>query len=189
MIIDYVLLAQAVTKYKYLGYQFVEVPWMVTPQTSQITKPPGAEGFILTDGKHLIGSAEQGFIQASASFKYNRKLASISPCFRKNDNRDYYHQETFMKLELFIQTIKKPWDKVYKLINDASQVFEELGIKKVYFNQTSESNLDIEAITKYGNLELGSYGYRHVGETYFIYGTGLALPRFQMALEEQDNEL
>jgi hypothetical protein len=43
--------------------------------------------------------------------------------------------------------------------------------------QTSETNWDITL----DSIEIGSYGMRELAELTFIYGTGLALPRFNQA--------
>ena len=40
-----------------------------------------------------------------------------------------------------------------------------------------ESDIGKDIVRLY-DIELGSYGYRKLGNAYFAYGTGLALPRF-----------
>lgn len=52
--------------------------------------------------------------------------------------------------------------------------FEQEFNEKIQILQTSLESFDL----MYQNIELGSYGIRKVEEFSFIYGTGLALPRF-----------
>lgn len=192
MNINYFLLGEAVKIYTDLGYTFIEVPWIVNEKSSEATNPPKEGIFVLEDGTHLIGSAEQGFIHVIEQLKPNTKYASISPCFRKGDNRDIYHQEMFMKLELFLYDNDTISTFADGLMDDAMTVFYKLGIheKALYGVLTHSTNIDL-CVQRFNKemLEIGSYGYRIINDinnTYKInYGTGLALPRFQFGFKEQ----
>jgi seryl-tRNA synthetase len=174
------------------------VPWIVDAESSNFTHNSDDGKFILNDidskgmwAKHLVGSAEQGFIQLKDSLVANKRYMSISPCFRKGED-DETHCEQFMKLELFM--ISHPVNKIEDLklkimfIHDAILCFKRLGYEHLECVQTSEQNMDIMATTKSPWLELGSYGCRDIFDvstsTYrrIYYGTGLALPRFQLVI-------
>lgn len=196
MIIDYSLLGKAEKFYTNRGYTFIDVPWYVNAEASLITKPPNAGTFILNNGMHLIGSAEQGFIEIIETLIPHKKYASISPCFRKGDNDDRYHQETFMKLELFSYGEPISEDKFAAgLLSDATDAFYYLGIHedRLYGILTHAHNIDLCVKREHEEmLEIGSYGYRNIikttGNYHINYGTGLALPRFQLAELEQHFE-
>lgn len=193
MNINYSLLNRAIDLYTSYGYTFVEVPWMVTPEASRATNPPEGGIFVLGDGRHLVGSAEQGFIQIAHTLKPNRRYASVSPCFRKGDTRDEFHQETFMKLELFSYCNGEMNDGLVKAhMQYARYVAIMLGIDPTalapYYESSTNTDLNVlihDNDTGMEFLEIGSYGYRTFGDTHIAYGTGLALPRFQYALERQ----
>jgi hypothetical protein len=184
MNIDYALLAKAVEIYKIKGYEFIEVPWIVSVASSRSTNPPEDGIFKLQhDDVSLVGSAEQGFIEIIKQLEPNKKYAAISPCFRKGDNRDHLHQETFMKLELF--SYNSDSNNVYfSFLDDARSVFLQLGKKWICPSHliTTESLFDENIDICYRNVEIGSYGYRDLvidDIPYRInYGTGLALPRY-----------
>jgi seryl-tRNA synthetase len=183
MNIDYMILATAMQYYKDKGYEFVEVPWIVSRESHEATASPPDGAFVVDGRGCLVGSAEQGFIEIINQLKPNKKYASISPCFRKNDNKDYLHQETFMKLELFAYNAN--YNNYHlTLLFDAERLFLKLGMQ--WMNRSkllkSESLFDKNIDICYNDVELGSYGYRDIireGISYRIeYGTGLALPRF-----------
>lgn len=198
MIIDYKLLGKAQGIYTKMGYEFIEVPWIVDSYASRATNPPVNGVFELNDGSHLVGSAEQGFIEIMGQLKIGKKYAAISPCFRRNDNRDKYHQEMFMKLELFSYKNDIDGQELFAggLFQDATDAFYELGIdeEKLYGLLTTDSNIDLCVKVSASHatndlLEIGSYGTRTIRDFTINYGTGLALPRFQFGLTEQHYEL
>lgn len=210
--INYSLLAKAQEFYASKGYEYIETPWIVDTESSNFTYSGEDGKFILNDinkrgiwSKHLVGSAEQGFIDivfnSSRKLLHEKKYMSISPCFRKGED-DETHCEQFMKLELFqfSDILHIPsWDLEDHILRnslpsiefliDALECFQTLGISSedLQEKKTSDTNTDI-MFTKNMNLELGSYGYRveHKKKMsvnlYRImnYGTGLALPRFQL---------
>ena len=197
MIIDYELLAKAVRFYTERGYRQVEVPWVVSEDASLSTAPNRERGcaFCLDDGNYLVASAEQGFVDRIAKIPQTNgeKLFSISPCFR-NEPLDMTHSKWFMKLELYVSVFDLPGANfdyyIAWLASDATRFFLENGV------QTAMAPTDIgyDLVDRHG-LELGSYGRRDVMIRYddsdhaypfsFVYGTGLALPRFSFAQENQ----
>lgn len=183
--IDYHMLGEAQAFYARLGYKKIEIPWIVSPQASTSTVKAKNNIFILDDGKHMISSAEQGFVELmlnqpekiESDFRYQ----AIAPCFRR-ETPDHIHATRFMKLELFAQVKNvAPIDYVNKFLNDAKTFFELLNIEVEQISIGEECCFDLVAENDVG---LGSYGVRKrtIGDKKltWVYGTGLALPRTQI---------
>lgn len=177
--IDWEKLAQANTYYsQHFTYQ--EVPFLIPESVSNYTKPHRDQSFILNDGifaqqsHELIGSAEQGFVYLLLNGNLLAdRLYSISPCFRA-DNYDKTHQPWFMKLELFHLSDKK--EDLMNMLEGAEHFFSQFAQTEIVL--TGENMYDINI----HGLEVGSYGFRHIDDKTFIYGTGIALPRLNIAL-------
>jgi hypothetical protein len=152
------------------------------------TKPHYHETFELHRGQfadqhhELVGSAEQGFVymKARKMLPKDAMLMSVSPCFRV-EQFDSLHLPWFMKLELFVDSTDP--EKLKDVINHAFNTFEFLvddveGKNKLEVVQINDT-FDIEL----NGIEIGSYGIRrHFDRNEdYIYGTGLALPRFTQA--------
>jgi hypothetical protein len=98
--IDWSLLGRALDFYKALGYKYIEVPWLVRNEVTEVTRHEGAENFGVPAGD-LVGSAEQSFIQMMMDGQLPPgRYCTISPCFRDEPVLDDLHQKHFMKLEL-----------------------------------------------------------------------------------------
>lgn len=197
--INYSWLGRAMEYYADIGYSPFEAKWMVDSYISMQTNPSEHGAFIVTNGnghyKHLVGSAEQSFMEEVWKGKMTpQKLyVSCTPCFRRGDTFGSRHQETFMKVELSYYSYD-PNDLTYlwTLIDDAENFFiNELGMKTVKREKDYDRGYDdLFANDKEIDdlyIELGSYGMRELidgkGRTYYShYGTGLALPRAQFAL-------
>lgn len=183
-LIDYRLLADAVDFYATHGYKQIEVPWVVPEYTSLLTSPSGDTGyaFPLIDGSHMVCSAEQGFIQRHLDGNLPAgKLFSVSPCFR-NETLDETHSKWFVKLELFSAHIANYIAAIHagEFAIDAQKFHRRMGIPTKFIAT------DIGRDMMYGDLELGSYGTRCINGEYIAYGTGLALPRAQLAREKEE---
>lgn len=203
--IDYSLLGKAISFYQSIGYTLIDVNWMVDPKFSLATWNSNNGQFKTTnqygDVKHLVGSAEQGFIENAAmgQIEYGKKYVSVTPCFRSGDNKTPLNLEWFMKVELSVMTNLDDTDMFLNLLEDARHCFIKLGAheNKLSVVQTDEYNLDI--LHKFNHIdysvseiELGSYGCREllfnntdrkglINDSFVVhYGTGLALPRFQL---------
>ena len=75
-------------------------------------------------------------------------------------------------------------DEMYAMLKDAYFFFKQNTSEKIEISQTGEQSYDIMKFCDklHQSIEIGSYGIRtitHNAKKYeFIYGTGLALPRF-----------
>lgn len=184
-LIDWSLIKEACLYYSNLGYQQTEVPWVIPENYSKTTKPHENQSFVqdkaIFENQHneLIGSAEQGFIYLLLNklITYG-KFFSVSPCFRF-DNYDETHFPWFIKLELFIypENILNSENILSQTIDESFNFFKLYSIKNPEIIKFSDSLYDINL----NKIEVGSYGIRSINSYSYVYGTGLALPRFTSA--------
>jgi len=175
--IDYQLINDCENWWRDKGFTKVQVPWTVTQQIMEITCPEDVTPLKLEheDGKCLIGSGEQGFLyQLSKGYLPWGKYVTTTPCFRQ-ESHDVLHQKNFMKTELIIvgNTLNSVLEK---MVEDAMEFFE-LVWDGVELETLKTSGTSIDIIGPLG-VELGSYGIRHHRHLSWIYGTGIAEPRF-----------
>ena len=191
--IDYSLLGKSREYYYAAGFESIEVPWIVPVEISRITSP-GEHNEFKSDGGVLVASAEQSFLQLLNDNKLhiNTRYQAITPCFRK-EPEDELHSQCFMKLELF---------NYYNMV-DKTDIFERFIINelnetvnialKFFKDQMSYfSRKNLEIITtgnlsydiNYDGVEIGSYGIRSNINYMWVYGTGLALPRFSYVVKK-----
>ena len=182
--IDYSLIADAIDYYQDNGYKLIDAPWTVSEQALKITttKEHNIKNNEYLD-KYLVGSAEQSFLELIKRNKLRfGKYCAVTPCFR-NDEEDELHQKYFMKLEL-IHYADNWWtlnSNLEMMIHDAQtffSLFTDVSVVKTNDDRSQES-YDIE----HNGIELGSYGIRNHENIRWIYGTGLAEPRFSNALK------
>ncbi len=192
-LLNYNLIGKAVDFYISKGYEYINVDWMVDPKYSYATcNTEGAQfrthnrsGYL----KHLVGSAEQGFIQSVAESKiqFDKKYVSVTPCFRRGDIGPV-NCEWFMKVELSVASKDNTvWFE--EMLEDAWQCLVHLGVSQESMKVWNDDNGQKDIVHEYidGYLELGSYGYRTISgltkENCLIhYATGLAIPRVQLIL-------
>lgn len=182
-IINYELLYKAIKYFSKHGFTQIETPWRVSKEAIEGTF--NSKMSFKSDDKFLIGSAEQGFLELYLNNKLPSfgQFMSVSPCFR-NEKPDYYHQQEFMKLELIFLSnfeISKD-DNHFKIFRKfvINFIIKKLNIKNsdIIIVQTNDnSSLYSEDILING-IEYGSYGIRKFNDVHYIYGTGIALPRF-----------
>ena len=188
--IDYNLLNKALKYFSKRGFKQVEVPWRVSKEAIEGTFN-SRESF-KSDDKFLIGSAEQGFLELYLQNKLtSNQLMSVSPCFR-NELEDYFHQQEFMKLEL-ICFLDKLADLDFRFNDEYSNIkrlvigfiIKKLKIKTsdIFILGTNESNFIYSEDILINGIEYGSYGIRQFQDKYYIYGTGIALPRASKILK------
>jgi hypothetical protein len=182
--VDWSLIASAISFYKTMGFSYVEVPWIVPEKYNLVTCPSADFLVNSTVGSH-VGSAEQGFIYLDHIGKIPKgKYVGCTPCFRREPILDDLHQFGFMKVELY-QTDDVSTDSLNKMITRAIHLFDgalhernQRG-SKVHTEETVHG-FDIML----GDIELGSYGIRNFEDLSWIYGTGIAEPRFSTALRK-----
>lgn len=188
--VNWSLLGQAVEHYSGIGYQQVETPWAIPATYMDSTKPHYNKTFEMNQGHfenqphELVGSAEQGFVYMKARMMLpsdGARFMSVSPCFRV-ENFDSLHLPWFMKLELFEDTTDPV--RLELMLIDCIHVFKSLlgrfgekenKIEVVKIGETYDIELN--------GIEIGSYGFRRHFDRKedYLYGTGLALPRFTQA--------
>lgn len=186
-IIDYQLLYHAIKYFAKKGFTQIETPWRVSEKAINATFK--SDDAFKCDDKFLVGSAEQGFLELRLQNKISfGSFMSVSPCFR-NETPDYYHQQEFMKLELIhiSDHILDKNSKVYTMfremvINFIRKELKINGSEIALLETTDINSIYSEDIIIHG-IEYGSYGIREFNSLYYIYGTGIALPRASKILK------
>lgn len=167
--------------YAGLGFQDLPQPWVASLEALHVTIPRGVTPNDL-DGLHLVGSAEQAFIDCMLSGRMQPgRWQAITPCFRKEPVYDDLHRPYFMKLELIhYMPDMAAAAALETLITQAHEALGTLlpcGGPEILVEKT-EIGLDL---TLRGQ-EIGSYGIREHAGHQWVYGTGLAEPRFTTML-------
>jgi hypothetical protein len=197
-------IANAISIYEAEGFEYVEVPWFVSDRASNTTNTTIPWKATRYDKDNvLVGSAEQSFIEMMLDGRLSKgKYVAASPCFR-SDPPSRLHQATFFKVELihilgpessYQGPLLDHW--ILDMAETALSFFHTLeGGDEAEIVRTDEG-FDIEL----HGIELGSYGYRFTGPLmeyrrfgslsdthghgathHWVYGTGLAEPRFSLA--------
>lgn len=193
--IDWQKLLAAVGYYGTIGYKMVEVPWTVPREFMMATCP--AERWIVTSNiGDLIGSAEQGFIYLDHTGKLPKgKWMALTPCFRVEDNLsvDPPRQNYFVKLELYDNSGDDPFATLEKMIwnvenahNGALHV--ENRVSGVYFPSLRREEVDGGTDLIFAGVEIGSFGIRSFEHVNWVFGTGMAEPRFSSTINRLANE-
>lgn len=161
---------------------------------------------LFRNGQENGGLSEYGFVSD------HTKYMAVTPCFRDEEVYDDLHHAYFMKLELI--NIPCLSDKFFQKFHDQSQKIDNqlvlnntlkdawlffehvlnmspyrfLNGNNLTCEKSENSNSIIEFDIKLNGIEIGSYGQRKLPNSEFngnyIYGTGLALPRFSNALDK-----
>lgn len=179
--IDYKILNESVEFYEKEGFQRIEAPWTVTQAVSQITKPDfkGEEFYLDKKKKVLVASGEQSFLYLYLKgFLPTGNFQTITPCFR-DDLFDFTHTKYFMKNELIITGADASVINVEIITDQAFRFFSKYFRKNDLRIIKTDDGFDIN----YKEYELGSYGYRKCEFLTWVYGTGLAEPRFSNILK------
>lgn len=206
--INYEYLGKAANIYQSLGYQRIEVPWWATSDIVNLTKPAGAKNYeILSNDKCLVASGEQSFLYLANKGQLPAgRYQTVTPCFR-NESYDSYHSKQFLKLELielmeYGPNMRSINSMVAEIAEHARAMF--LSLIKEHDSSIDESRIDIirvdnpdpirlsdqlDVVFKLNDkqVELGSYGMRQVSFATWVFGTGIAEPRFSKALTEYMN--
>ena len=179
--IDFSLIGAAQKFYQKAGFNLVAVPWVIDEAYVAETKPAGVE-FYSTLGGVLVASAEQSFIQMlDKGWDEPGAYQATTPCFR-DENHDGLHFPYFMKTELFDNN-QVTQSRLLEMVDIALTFFNTLnpGLAKV--EEMGDGTFDIVGVKT--GVELGSYGIRERKNFVWIYGTGLALPRFEQVVQQE----
>lgn len=176
--IDYKKISDSIFYYESLGYSYIEVPWVASKESMEITCPKDRLLFSTFIG-NLIGSGEQSFLNGR-QYLPKGKFLCATPCFRDEPVLDQYHLNYFFKTELII-THSQSYNDFHDIIGDAFGFFEK------YINHSDKLRI-IE--TEQGKdiilngIEVGSYGIRSYKGFDWVYGTGCAEPRLSQILNK-----
>lgn len=181
---------QATEFYQKQGFVLIDVPWFVDKETVDITLPVGNRAFHVNPevykdkNNYLVGSAEQSFIQLIRENKLKHgKWMALTPCFR-DDVEDKYHHKYFMKLELMQYEPKLYKEDLTEVVYMSKEFFENTFPCEIEF-----TDIGMDLVESKTKVELGSYGFRSFDNEVFIYGTGLAEPRFSEVLETRESDV
>jgi seryl-tRNA synthetase len=178
--INWMLFGEAALYYNRMGYKYIEVPWRVGEQAVLTTIPYDLDLEIYPDRSNLVGSAEQSFVQMMIDRTLSHgKYQAVSPCFRNEPVIDALHQNHFMKLEL-IQFGDVSESSLKSMIDHANYFFQ----LKLHSFKTNIVKTELGYDIEHDGIEIGSYGIRKKIGFEWIYGTGIAEPRFSFASEE-----
>lgn len=184
--IDWQLVSDAINFYKTIDYSYIEAPWFCQSEALNATLPPEKHGIMawhptITPG-YLVGSAEQSFIQMMVDGKLGKgKWCAATPCFR-DDVVDELHSLSFFKVEL-IEICPK--DKnIESMLTEAKIHMQGILYRKGLPLTISIRDTEVGKDLYYNDIEVGSYGYREYKSFKWIYGTGLALPRFSQVMSK-----
>ena len=173
LVINYQRLGRAASFYTAIGFVPKEVPWTASGEIMNITAPP--DGVVTSSVGLLVGSAEQSILECVAKKRLlPGKIFAITPRFRGEPEDDLHHKY-FMKLELF-QNKSVSMENLKVMIRQAQTFFAGEGL---WANVVETGPQAFDLVCKISGVELGSYGIRtHALTGPWIYGTGLAEPRF-----------
>lgn len=193
--INWKRLSQAVPLYTALGYEYREVPWLVSSAADESTKPDNGASIVAWEEStdrygHMVmresgclpASGEQSFVQLLFDGLKPGRYQCITPCFRVERRYTELTRPWFMKLELIeVAPAGIALGDVEEVANDALTVMRQFAAKDtITARSTGPNSLDLDV----NGIEVGSYGARQYnrGEFQWIYGTGLAEPRFSEAM-------
>ena len=166
------------------GYRDLPQPWIASQRAMEATLPPGAAATVLHGEDLLVGSAEQAFIDRMLEGTIHPgKWQTLTPCFRRENQYDEWHLPYFMKLELIdYMPTGNARHRMNDMIAQAQAGFEMLlGTTLEAEPQTYLAKTDIGWDLMLRGVEIGSYGVRLFEGHCWVYGTGLAEPRFTQA--------
>lgn len=177
--INYQILLNALTYYTHKGFEYREVPWIISHQAYVSTRPNDRPEFY-TLGGYLVASGEQGYIQELQEGKALTKHICVTPCFREEEVLDDIHYRYFLKAELIDTNVSK--ENLHEMIKTAETFFTNYS--KVHVLQTDTRGNAYDIIDSLTGIELGSYGIRTLSNHEFIYGTAVALPRLSVVINK-----
>ena len=171
---------KAISYYSQRGFKLIDVPLIIDTKISEWTKPIGVPDLNHVNDKVYIASAEQSFLQLF----YEKKLPegryiALTPCYRHEGILDDTHFRMFLKLELLSYGCG---DSTFYL------AYQALSFMRQYCNcQMIDTIIGTDIEDSLHSIELGSYGERRFfnSKQTYIYGTGIAEPRFSYVVNKQ----
>jgi len=195
--IDYKVIEDAKAFYGDAGFKYIEVPWVVSPGAYNATAPKNGH---IAKSQTVVASGEQSFMQLILDgLLAPGKYCCATPCFRPWDSgRSREHLPQFFKVELiehdlkdFNENVKDYLDRYGKMKSLALEFLRQYVPQTTDIKTNDDERLECtthvshDLVTTWG-LELGSYGVRsHAAIGYWIYGTGVALPRLTSAMSRK----
>ena len=171
-LIDYGMIQLARSFYEAFGYKSVTVPWLISEETMNITRPVGSRLFETFAGC-CVASGEQSFLEVRKKLKPG-KYQCVTPCFRDEQVHDELHLQYFIKLELIHVLAEGEEPDVKEMVNMCLRFFRYGPCAAAV--KTAEG-FDITI----NDIEVGSYGFREHDGFRWVFGTGIAEPRFTQA--------
>lgn len=193
--INYSYIAQTIINYQSMGFKYVEVPWYVTEDVLNITKPSfsNVDYYLQANDKYLLASGEQGFLYLIMKGVIpSGKYVTCTPCYRF-ERQDFLHRKVFMKVEAinFVNLLDNDINKLLN-VDDVDQMVQTaiLNFNNIVTSdyrvvpQSTRSSVDIinPIDIELNSVEIGSYGLRQYKNLVkWVYGTAIAEPRFSVA--------
>lgn len=175
--VNWTLLSEAVSHFKAHGFQYVEAPWTAPYDVLEATCPAPQYMIDSTIGG-LVGSSEQSFMHLRRSGQIEQgKYVACTPCFRNEDTVNLLRQRTFMKVELYDDETHDLDGMIQLVMNFYRSLLKSELQSSLSMRDTGSHSMDIEL----GGIEVGSYGLREWEGLKWVYGTGIAEPRFSTA--------
>lgn len=180
------LLIKCISSMEYNGYGLIDVPYYVTKEVSEHTKPDWSDDLHHSEKLVYVGSGEQSFLSMikTKQITYGRYMC-LTPCYRNEPELDLLHLKVFLKLEL-IDYIEPYSDIDYVRKSLDNMIKEVLHFYKHYL---TEYHIEVYKVLNdqydilLNGVEIGSYGIRKtLGDEFYVYGTGVALPRLNTAI-------
>lgn len=177
--IDAGLIYKAMEFFKSCGYEFISVPYVVNKDIVGYTLPEGREAHAHGEYGYYVGSAEQSIYQLiEDGGVLPKKCLAITPCQRDESILDESHLEIFLKIELI--SFDLGFDH-RNIRDDVLNFYDSLNIANI---TTVVQDDNVSYDININDVEVGSYGYRWFKNVLVSYGTGLALPRLEYAINK-----
>ena len=184
--IQYRIVSDAIDFFSRRGFYYTEAPWVVSEDAYNVTVPVGGEQ---AEDFRLVASGEQSFMQMRLDKKLqDGSFVCATPCYRPWDkSRSVVHYSQFFKVEAITLTgDRKPSEREYDhLINTAFAFMARYRSDLQVVETTDDPRVECETLISHDiesadHIEMGSYGIRrHDKIGHWIYGTVVAVPRFE----------
>ena len=172
--INWARLARALDFYEGKGFRRIELPWHAPAEICKLTHTGPSYPF---NNDYLVGSAEQSFMHAQNTGSLPEgKYVALTPCFRREPVNSKTHLDCFMKVELYSPNNQNSDMAIY-FAKTAKEFMQSETGNLIKLIPTDEGH-DLEI----NNIEVGSYMSRTGGGMSWSCGTGIAEPRFSVAI-------